>query len=553
MADEDKSPAPLTLQDLQLPSIATLRAIAALRSPHLSLVRPARIGLGFESAGANQKTLAEVERVLGGPGRLSLPYSLRWLLDAMTGLGVLHRSMGFVHGEVQPAHLVLGEDGVGRLIPVVHPHWARGEARDPNGLYYLPPEKLLGDQPDVRGDVFSVGVMLWEAVAGRKLMDATNVDDIISRLMSGSIPLAEAPEGEAWTEPLALIAERAISVDPGQRFPNMAVMKEAVDSACQRYLASAPGLAELFDAPERRARPALRESVAPDSERVTQPPPQVSEELLEAAAERLSRTSYAPLDSDDDVTSPNIAPSPLAHHNDPDGPAARPEQAALPQTLGPVAPAPFPMVTARGRTPAGPHGAAPATASQPAPVAVSQPAPATTPRGASLAPLVKAPPQIFQAEPDFELPVPRPGRGKLWLAVAAALVLGALALALLPRGPASPSSPPTVETAQKAALDSAANGSPEPAEPEAPVPAPATASARAIAIASTPASPDDVPQPSSAVALRAGAARAHDGSARKPTPAATPPATPEPPTPKPAKPSSQSKAVPVSEGERYGI
>ena len=88
----------MSLKELPLPSIASLRAIAALRSPHLALVRPARIGLGFESTGANQKSLAEVEELLGGPGRLSLSYSLRWLLDVMTGLGVFHRTLGFVHG-----------------------------------------------------------------------------------------------------------------------------------------------------------------------------------------------------------------------------------------------------------------------------------------------------------------------------------------------------------------------------------------------------------------------------------------------------------------------
>jgi len=37
----------VTLQELQLPSIASLRAIAALRCTHLALVRPARFGLGF--------------------------------------------------------------------------------------------------------------------------------------------------------------------------------------------------------------------------------------------------------------------------------------------------------------------------------------------------------------------------------------------------------------------------------------------------------------------------------------------------------------------------
>lgn len=309
----------MSLKDLPLPSIASLRAIAALRSPHLALVRPARIGLGFESAGANQKTLLDVEDLLGGPGRLSLSYSLRWLLDVMTGLSVLHRTLSFVHGEVQPEHIVLGEDGVGRLLPVVRAHWVRGEERAPERLYYLAPEKLLGDNVDVRSDVYSIGVLLWEALAGQRMLEVNDVDDIMARLMSGGIPRAKAPEAESWTAPLTAVAERALAVDPGRRFATVAEMKDAIESACARYLASAPGMAELFENPTVRARNLGRESRPPDSQRVTLPPhimpgstPYASDEdALEAAAERLSRSSMSSIDLEDELTThPKAAPPP---------------------------------------------------------------------------------------------------------------------------------------------------------------------------------------------------------------------------------------------------
>ena len=301
----------MTIRELQRPSIASLRAIAALRSPHLAQVHPARIGLGFESGGANQKTLAEIEDSLGGPGRLALRYSLRWLLDVLAGLGTLHRSISFVHGEVQPEHLVLGEDGVGRLIPVVRAHWARGEERAPERLYYLAPEKLLGDEVSPRSDVFSVGVMLWEALAGQRLMAATTPDDIITRLMSG-IPRGRAPEGEAWTLPLTDIAERAMLVDPGQRFASAAELKEALEKACTGHLARTPGMAELFANPERGARSSAPDSMPPYSQRITLPPVDPDPSLLDAAAERLSRSSFHDLDAANEVAAPtpSAAPAP---------------------------------------------------------------------------------------------------------------------------------------------------------------------------------------------------------------------------------------------------
>lgn len=357
----------MSLKELQLPSIASLRAIAALRSPHLALVRPARIGLGFETTAANQKTLLEVEALLGGPGRLSLPYSLRWLLDVLIGLGVLHRTLGFVHGEVQPEHVVLGEDGVGRLIPVVRAHWVRGEQRAPERLYYLAPEKLLGDTVDTRSDVFSVGVMLWEALNGQRLFETGDVDDIIARMMGGGIPRPHVPEAEAWTEPLALIAERATALDPGRRFDSVARLKEELENACLRYLASAPGMAELFKNPELRLRGHLRESRPPESQRVTLPPHRTplgglqaveppGAAWVDAAADRFNRASLASLglEDDDDKT---IAKAPTPSDSGAAGARVAPSTPGrgVPRSAPHVntllgAPAP----TARRSTPAGP-------------------------------------------------------------------------------------------------------------------------------------------------------------------------------------------------------
>jgi hypothetical protein len=467
----------VSLKELQLPSIASLRAIAALKSPHLALVRPARIGLGFESTGANQKTLAEVEDALGGPGRLSLAYSLRWLLDAMTGLGVLHRTLSFVHGEVQPEHIVLGEDGVGRLIPVVRAHWVRGEQRNPERLYYLAPEKLLGDRVDVRSDVFSVGVMLWEALAGQRLLEAHDVDDIIARLMGGGMPRAVAPEAESWTEPLTGIAERAIAVDPGRRFATVAEMKDAIQSACSRYLASPPGMAALFQHPEQRARSHVRDSIPPESQRVTLPPDQAPtavptspppadgahEAARQAAALRLSLPDYTSVDLEEETTTkPNAVPSPLRssaraptpvpvvspqrhiqtllgvpppfidRDSSPDS-ITQPFAKIPPSTPVIITPLPVPRSAsrppARSVTPAGPPPQL--TASSPPPASAPAPpsAPVESRRAVSLSPLVAAPTPAPAApvEPSFELMRPRKRRGALWLVLGAAVAVGVFA------------------------------------------------------------------------------------------------------------------------------
>ncbi len=597
------------MKELPLPSIASLRAIAALKSPHLALVRPARIGLGFESAGANQKTLAEVEETLGGPGRLSLSYSLRWLLDVLTGLGVLHRTLSFVHGEVQPENVVLGDDGVGRLIPVVRAHWVRGEERSRERLYYLAPEKLLGDSVDVRADVFSVGVMLWEALSGQRLLEAYTVDDIIARLMGGGIPRAHVPEGETWTAPLSNIAERAIAIDPARRFASVAEMKAAIEGACQRYLASAPGMAELFVNPEARARNYARDSLPPESQRVTLPPdhaPVVAAQAsapkqteLDTAAERLSRTSFFPIDIHDELTTkrnvaPVAQPEPLpvvrqSKHVDtllgvplpaiePREPSA-PDSVTLPfarvapstappvviPTISPSAsePPPAPLPFGKTRQQFGiPEPTRPEDRVRPsavaAPAAAAMAPAVAAGRANSSAPLV--------AEPSFELMRPRKRRGALWLVLGAAAAIGVFAARpwLARQVAAATGTDTTVpvhdDPQQLPALATT------PSKPN----SGATASSTPpVGIASTPPSPTSQPGAS----RRFGGPRAehvviHDHlQPEVATPAPVEPAPPpEPPQSEPAAepppappapvvppPAPKPKVAPVSDGDRYGI
>jgi hypothetical protein len=574
----------------QLPSIATLRAVAALRSPHLALVRPARIGLGFETMISSQRSLAQVESVVGGPGRLALPYSLRLLLDAMAGLGTLHRAFGFVHGEVQPEHVLLGNDGVGRLLPVVRAHWVRGEERRPERLYYLAPEKLLGDHVDARSDVFSVGVLLWEAVSGRRLLDATEVEAIIARLMSGGIPRAQAPEEEAWAVPLSSIAERALSVNPAQRFATLAEMKDAIEQVSLRYLASTPGMAEVFVDPSRHVRGGGER--APDSQRITLPPHQAPPTIKPRPSSQPPPQQVKPAGvgvsdylDEELTTKPNASPLPIAarrpHVNTLVGnapPFAVRESlphASAPSRLAHVSPSVPVLITPLPKPPANPVDLVTARARPRSTTPVSFPPPPANPpsgrvepqsrRAASLSPLVTARPPSSQApsfessfEPSFELLRPRRRRAPLWLA----LVGAAAAVALFAARPwLFEPAPESLHEASSAAP--AASEAPHAALPPPPVvestetaPKPRVAGAAPSGVRPTPRPrapreehvviPDTIDP--SIQALR------EPAPAATPEPAASPePAPPPPPPPPPAPAPAKAKPAATPDADRYGI
>jgi serine/threonine-protein kinase len=225
-----------------------VRAIAALRHPHLVIMRALESG-GFEAELAGGRRLSDLLR---SKGPLSLRVALRILLDAMSGLSALHRvhrdgnPLNFVHGEVTPDNIILGTDGVARLVPLVQAHWQPGSTVSPGATGYTSPEKLLGDDFDHRTDVFSAGVLLWEAMMGRPLFHDATVSDIVTRLVGGKV-LRPVVKGEdaIWSAELADVVMRALAADPADRWDHLGIMGADIETIAEGRMAKSSELIVL--------------------------------------------------------------------------------------------------------------------------------------------------------------------------------------------------------------------------------------------------------------------------------------------------------------------
>lgn len=167
----------------------------------------------------------------------TLELRLSIVVRLLRGLEHAHRLLDFdgcplrvVHGAVTPDNVVVSEEGHVKLIDFNRCSLgdAATELPERRALPYAAPEQL-GGAPDHRVDIFSVGVVLWELVAGRPLWGPVPVPALVRCLLAGEIPtLREAAPGV--DADLEWICRRALAPLPDSRYRSAAEMREELDA-----------------------------------------------------------------------------------------------------------------------------------------------------------------------------------------------------------------------------------------------------------------------------------------------------------------------------------
>jgi eukaryotic-like serine/threonine-protein kinase len=205
------------------------------------------------------------ELVKGGMGIKDAVDFVRQILSAAR---FAHRK-GIVHRDLKPQNVLIDDEGRARVADF---GIARGESSDITGTgsvmgtaQYLSPEQAQGKETTPRSDIYSIGVILYEALTGRVPFQGDSAVAVALKQVS------EAPRRPSTVNPevppaLDAVVMRALAKDPEQRFKDADAFLKALDAAEK--------------APDR-PRPedtAAFAAVSPDGERTDVPEEEEEEE-----------------------------------------------------------------------------------------------------------------------------------------------------------------------------------------------------------------------------------------------------------------------------------
>jgi serine/threonine-protein kinase len=164
-------------------------------------------------------------------------------LDAAHHLGVLHR-------DIKPGNILLDRDGHAKVADFGIAQIADDSDPRTTGILlgtaaYLAPERLAGAPATTASDLYSVGVVLFEVIAGRPPFRAETPLALVMSVTDDEIPrLAALRPG---VDPaLVAVVERSMAKDPERRYRTAAAMRAALHDAA----VASPGGADAADAAE---------------------------------------------------------------------------------------------------------------------------------------------------------------------------------------------------------------------------------------------------------------------------------------------------------------
>jgi serine/threonine protein kinase len=246
------------------------RAAASLRHPNVASV----FHLG-KSGGNYFYAMEFVEgetlgHLIKRRGRLEVKLALEITNQVAVGMAALHKKK-LVHRDIKPNNIMVSLEEEGAvsakiidlgLAKAVHGAGSQTAISTPGAFAGTPefasPEQFAGVGVDIRSDLYSLGITLWQMLTGRTPFRGTPAEVMYQHLY---VP-APLEQLKGVPQPVMVLLEVLVEKDPGQRFQNPAELLKVI-----------PTIAGAFEARRKIRRQSLQETLPAQSRTKTYRPP----------------------------------------------------------------------------------------------------------------------------------------------------------------------------------------------------------------------------------------------------------------------------------------
>ena len=239
------------------------RAAASVRHPNVaSVFHLGRIGLNYFYAMefVEGETL---ENLIKRSAKLEVKLALEIATQVAAGLTAVHRQK-LVHRDIKPSNIMVNvEEGNTVTAKIIDLGLARPAADVPAdaaisipGTFagtpeFASPEQFAGVGADIRSDLYSLGVVLWQMVTGRAVFTGSPAE-VMHQHQHAALPLKEI---ERLPQPLILFLQVLLEKDPTRRFQNPSELLNAIATVIGAIAARRPVTrCSLSEAPPSKSR-----------------------------------------------------------------------------------------------------------------------------------------------------------------------------------------------------------------------------------------------------------------------------------------------------------
>ncbi len=214
---------------------------------------------------------ADLESLMRSGEPMPLRERLEVVLQVLRGLGYAHEH-GIVHRDIKPSNIRLLDDGTAKIMDFGIAKLG-GTNLTRTGymvgtVHYMSPEQVRAQPLDGRSDVFSVGVILYEMLAGRRPFVGAAPTDVLYQIAQVEPAPVPTEVLGAPSESLRAVVAKALAKDPGERYASAGAMADALAEVLREHatahpVASGPRDAEALST----ARRLIKEGRLDDAER----------------------------------------------------------------------------------------------------------------------------------------------------------------------------------------------------------------------------------------------------------------------------------------------